>query len=248
MWYPSGMRSALITFKPAFPSSSRIRYKGLNPPGKESHVWAEEYNRNWKEIFTVESEVAQIIAGKLNAAITPDEKQIIEKVPTTNLTAYDFYLRGRREQWKFWSNNENREALKNAADLYNNALEYDSSFAQAYIGLASVFLDKHYWETYFSENFLDSVLILADIALKYDTQLSEAYTFRGYYYSQMGKSEQAIEEFDKAIQLNSNDWMAYQGKGIFFDGIDRVEAIYNLHKSVLLNRVYNPVHQNHLSR
>jgi TolB-like protein len=66
-------------------------------PGKEGHIWANEYNRSWKDIFSVQSEVAQNIARELHAVITPEEIQLIEKKPTTSLTAYDFYQRGREE-------------------------------------------------------------------------------------------------------------------------------------------------------
>jgi TolB-like protein len=70
--------------------------------GKEGHVWANDYDRNWSDIFKVQSAVAQKVADELNAAITPEEKQLIEKPPTSNLTAYDFYQRGREEQVKYW--------------------------------------------------------------------------------------------------------------------------------------------------
>jgi TolB-like protein len=85
--------------------------------GKEDYVWTGEYDREWKDIFTVESEVAQIIAGELNAAISPEEKELIEKIPTTNLTAYDFYQRGREEFVKYWIDHENGEALKKAVHI-----------------------------------------------------------------------------------------------------------------------------------
>jgi hypothetical protein len=65
----------------------------------------------------------------LKAIITPEEKQLIEKSPTTNLTAYDFFQRGREEHWKYWSDNNNTEALGKAEDLYREALKYDSTFA-----------------------------------------------------------------------------------------------------------------------
>jgi TolB-like protein len=50
---------------------------------KESHVWANEYNSKWSEVFPIQSEVAQKIAKELYASITPEEKKLIEKVPTT---------------------------------------------------------------------------------------------------------------------------------------------------------------------
>jgi len=205
--------------------------------GKEDHVWADEYERDWKDIFTVESQVAQTIARELNAAISPEEKQLIEKVPTTSLTAYDFYQRGREEQEKYSIDRDDREALGRAEDFYNEALKYDSTYAQAYTGLAMVYRYKHYWETFFTENFMDSMLILADIALSFDDQLAEAYVLRGAYYRMNNKIEQAIHEYDKAIKYNPNEWLAYSHKGyLYFPYTDVVKAIENMHKAIGLHR------------
>ena len=183
----------------------------------------------------MQSEIAQSIAAELKTIITPEEKQLINKIPTTNLTAYDFYQQAREEYTKYWING-NKAALQEAEDLYHKALKYDSTFAQAYSGLAMVYWDKHYWKEYFSENFMDSVLILTKIALSFDNQLSEAYTLRGRYYNEIGKPEQAIEEFDKAIKFNPNDWMAYHEKGAFYYATDLVNNINYLQKAASINR------------
>ena len=204
--------------------------------GKEGHVWAKDYDRNWNDVFSVQSEVAQTIARELHAVITPEEKQLIERTPTVNLTAYDFYQRGREELVKYWINGNNREALEQAEYHYRKALEYDSTFAKAYTGMAIIYWSKHYYEEYFSKNFLDSVLILANIALSYDNRLSEAYIVRGQYYYEIGKSDESLKEFDRAIQLNPNDWMAYMSRGELYSGNDLVKSLENDHKAISLNR------------
>jgi TolB-like protein len=221
----------------------------LITPGKEGHIWANEYNRNWKDIFSVQSEVAQTIARELQAVITPQEKQLIEKIPTSSLTAYDFYQRGREEYLNLLDNiqytisgtffrgedlSDIMESMEKSQGLYYRALEYDSSFAKAYTGLAWLYRHKHYWDTYFSENFLDSVLILADIAISYDNQLAEAYTVKGEYYRLKGMTTQAIKAYDKAIKFNPNDWMSYNGKAMVYEIDDLVKAIENYHKAVSL--------------
>jgi len=114
-------------------------------------------------------------------------------------------------------------------------LVYDSTFARAYAGLAMVYWNKHYWETYFAESFLDSVLYLSDIALSYDKQLSDAYTIRGNYFNARGKTEQALKEFDKAVKFNPNDWFAYQARGRIYLNIDYILAIENFQKAASLN-------------
>ena len=211
---------------------------------KQSTKWGNEYNKNWKDNFAVQSEVAQTIAKELHITITPEVKQLVEKIPTKNLTAYDFYQRGREEYTKYWIDKYNtgvlqKDVLQKAEDLYRKALKYDSTYAQAYTGLASVYWEKNYWKEkeYFSENFMDSILILTNIAVSLDNQLSEAYTLRGTYYNEIGKPDKANEEFDKAIKFNPNDWMAYLGKGdLYYSYTDLVKCIDNYQKAAFLNR------------
>jgi TolB-like protein/Tfp pilus assembly protein PilF len=223
----------------------RLRVQLIKAIGKENHLWAKSYEEEIKEtkdIFRVQSQIAQSIAEELRATITPDEKQLIEKTPTANLTALDFYQRGREEHSKYWisywNNNSNRIALQKAEDFYHKALKYDSTYAQAYTGLARVYWDKHIQKEkeYLSGNFMDSVLVLTNIAISYDSHLSEPYTLRGTYYNEIGKPEQAIEEFDKAIQLNPNDWNAYHGKAEFYYGDDLVNYINFIQKAASINR------------
>jgi TolB-like protein/Tfp pilus assembly protein PilF len=204
----------------------------------DRHIWSNPYNRKTKDIFSVQSEIAQLIAEELKAFITPEERQLIEKAPTTSLTAYDFFQRGREEHMKYltWGGGGGREALEKAENLYREALEYDSEFAQAYSGLAVVYWNKTRWSGFFSENYMDSVLILADIALSYDNQLAEAYSVKAASYFFKGNPEQALEEADKAIKFNPNDWMAYWGKGMIYSDLDLVKSIYNFNKAISLNR------------
>jgi len=214
----------------------------------DERLWANSFEEEISEpedIFEIQSQIAESIAAELKAIITPEEKQLIVKTPTANLTAYDFFQRGREEHLKFQLDINNRKALERAEDLYYKALEYDSTFAQVYTGLALIDFNKHYpnilysgifSDIYFKEEFLDSILILADIALSYDNQLAEAYTVKGRYYLEKGFTEQAVEEFDNAIKFNPNDWMAYNGKGHVYRFNDLIKTIDNFQKAASLNR------------
>jgi len=179
---------------------------------KETPLWAKPYEKEIKEVndyIKVMSEVAQAIAEELKAVLSPIEKQLIEKIPTASLTADDFYQRGIEELTKYEVDNRNKAALQNAEDSFYKALKYDSTFAQAYTGLASVYWSKHYWNEYFSENFMDSILIFTNKALSIDAQLSDAYILKGNYYYTKGLIDKAVKEYDIALKYNPNDYQAY---------------------------------------
>jgi tetratricopeptide (TPR) repeat protein len=138
------------------------------------------------------------------------------------------------ENWRYWNDPYNLEALEKADDLYNKALEYDPAFGQAYLGLAQVYWDKNYIAEYLTENFMDSALVLANTALSYDKDLAEAYVLKGDYYSARGYNEQALEEYNKAIEINSSSWQAYRGRASLY--INYVGSLDDFHKALSLGR------------
>ena len=112
--------------------------------GKEGHVWANEYDRNWNDIFSVQSEVAQTIARELDAVITPEEKELINKVPTNNLTAYDLHMQALDFYNKYLFSRD-RKYLEKVTQLGYISLELDPEFALAYYWLGESSLsDKHF--------------------------------------------------------------------------------------------------------
>ncbi len=205
----------------------------------ESTAWNDEYEFDWSNVFKVQSKVAQSIAEELNTVVTPEEIVQFEKIPTFSLIAYDFFQRGREELWKYELNYANTDALAVAEKLYNDALKYDSSFAQAYAGLARVSWYKHYWADYLMDNFLDSVLMLADKALLYDPYLSEAHYMKGEYFRLTGSPLKAEKEYSTALKINPNDWMAYLGMGYLYQYVDELKAIENFHQVVMRNNGRN---------
>ena len=115
---------------------------------KESHIWADEYNSKWSEIFSIQSGVAQTIAKELYASITPAEKGLIEKVPTANLAAYDLYLKANNYK-NDYQKTRNISSYQNAVTFYEAALAIDSAFAKAYTGLARAYYEQVSMENLF---------------------------------------------------------------------------------------------------
>jgi len=203
---------------------------------RDKQIWSRQYQqeiRETKDIFKVQSQIAQAIALALQASITPEEIRRVEKIPTANLTAYDFYQRGRTNHINYWIGG-NKTELERAENLYKRSLQYDSTFATGYTGLARTYWDKHFFRDYMSETFMDSVLIFCNKALLFDNQLADAYILLGQYYGQKGDVESAISELDKALELNPNDWMTWRVKGE--TDLDPVNNIRYLQKAISLNR------------
>jgi TolB-like protein/Tfp pilus assembly protein PilF len=103
--------------------------------GTDSHVWAKQYDGNLKDLFAIQSEIAQDVAQQLHAKISPAEKLALERPPTADLTAFDLYSRG-KNLLLMTSFSSAKANLLDAADLLNKALEHDPSFFQAYCELA----------------------------------------------------------------------------------------------------------------
>jgi TolB-like protein/Tfp pilus assembly protein PilF len=205
---------------------------------KENHLWGKSYDQKIREpgdIINVQSKIAQSIVSELDATISPEVKLQIEKVHTANLTAYDFYQRGRNELPEFWIEVDDFGALERAGKFYRKALEFDPEFADAYVGLAELFYVKHLWSDYSTDKDLDSVLYMTNLALSYDDQLPEAYFVKGNYYVSLGQNDNALKEFDKALNLNPNDWMAYYGKAKLYQFNDPIMCINNLQEAVMIN-------------
>ena len=100
---------------------------------EEKYLWDTLINENWNRVFHVQSEIAQGVAAEINAAVSPEEKKIIEMVPTSDLKAYDYYLIGNNFVQRGLSEANNRYAIQ----MYKKAIEIDSSYALAWVGLAA---------------------------------------------------------------------------------------------------------------
>ena len=99
----------------------------------DAHLWSEIYDRDISDVFSIQAEVAQTIARELKMIIKPEEKSVIEKIPTANIEAYDAYLKG-MFYWRKLTANDIASAMK----YFNLALEKDPAYALAYAGRASV--------------------------------------------------------------------------------------------------------------
>jgi len=104
----------------------------IQKPNK--HIWSNDYTRESKQVFSLQSEIAKDIASELKTILSPEEKELIDKSQTKNLEAYNLYLQGRY----FW-NKRTKEAIKKSIEYFNKALIIDPNYALAYSGLADAY-------------------------------------------------------------------------------------------------------------
>src|SRR5437868_9099264 len=120
-------------------AANRIRVNAqLIDARTDAHLWAEHYDRPLDDVFAIQSEIAKTIADQLQAKISPTEKAAIEKAPTTDLVAYDRYLRAQELFADTSDPIHAREKLPQAAHLLEEAVARDPHFLQAWCLLSRV--------------------------------------------------------------------------------------------------------------
>jgi TolB-like protein len=202
----------------------------------DKHIWSSPYEGVADNIFKLQNQISQAIATELKAIIVPEEKQLIEKIPTKNMVAFNLFSQARSEHMKYWMENTNIAGLNRAMILYHRTLLKDSTYAQAYSGLAMAYIDKYYAQSGLKTNFLDSTIIYANKALRYNDRLDEAFYVKGNYYSITGDYDRALQEFNEAIKINPNYSWAYTDRsGLYYVKIwDTYNAFNDRFKSIQL--------------
>jgi TolB-like protein/AraC-like DNA-binding protein/tetratricopeptide (TPR) repeat protein len=163
----------------------------------DKHVWAKQYRREAKDIFSLQQEIAKNIAEEIEVIISPEAKRRIEKIPTQNLEAYDSFLKGVDLLIKGGDEN-----LKASIVHFQDAIKKDNSFAYAYAcaGMACYYLDIFKSE----KQYIDELGNYADKALLYDPKLGESLTAKAMYYLQRKEYTEALPYLEKGLEYNPN--------------------------------------------
>ena len=163
----------------------------------DKHLWAEQYSREAKDIFKLQQEVAKNIAGEIQAIITPEEVERINKVPTNNLVAYDYFLKGLDLFYK-----GNKESFEEAISYFEKAIEHDPEFARAYADIAMAYYYLDIFQTEKAHSFV--INENADKALLLDPKSPQSLLAKALYYMNKGEYKMAVPYLEKALQYNPN--------------------------------------------
>jgi serine/threonine protein kinase/Flp pilus assembly protein TadD len=158
-------------------------------------VWAERYDREMKDVFEVQDEIAISIAQALRITLSPQEEHEIARKPTQNAQAYDYYLRGL--QFFHW---DRRKGFEFARQMFARAIVIDPGYVRAYAGVAYCCSHLYmYWDT------TDDNLREADVAslkaVELDPESAEAHASRGLAVYLAKRYEEAEKQFQIAVRL-----------------------------------------------
>ncbi len=161
------------------------------------HLWSEKYDRNLEDIFAIQDEISLAIVDKLKIELLGDEASRLVMRGTANLEAYDLYIRGRF----FW---EKRELnVKKAIEYFEQAIEKDPSYAEAYAGIADSYYILSFYGYLPSREAIPIARENALKALKINDTIAEAHSALGMIYQYYDWDGSAAErEFKRAIELN----------------------------------------------
>jgi TolB-like protein/AraC-like DNA-binding protein/Tfp pilus assembly protein PilF len=163
----------------------------------DRHLWSNEYERQVKDIFQLQQEIARNIADEIKVIITPEEAKRIEKKPTNNLAAYDLFLKGRNLEAP-----GHEQDLKKAIAYFKQAIEQDPEFASAY---AEIAISYYYIDLFQAHRkYTEEITQYADKALLYDPKLGESLTAKATAYMSRKEYQAAVPYLEKALEYNPN--------------------------------------------
>jgi tetratricopeptide (TPR) repeat protein len=196
-----------------------VRAQLIHAPS-DSHLWTAEYDRDLRDAFDLQSEVARAIASEVRIKITPAEQRLLVSKRVIAREAIDNYLQGR-----YFLNSRTEQNMRKAIEFFQSAIQADPNYAQAYAGLADCY------------NQLGTVMIgvmppsearktaeaAAKKALEIDNDVAEAHATLGYVNYFNWNWTTAEEEFKRSIKLNPNYASAHSQYAYYLVALGRFD-------------------------
>lgn len=200
----------------------------VNP---EEQEWAENYDKRMDDVFAIQTQVAEEVAHKLQARLSPKERERLVRIPTENIAAYNIYLKGREEYNKY-----EIESMKLAIDLFKEAIAMDTTFGLAYAGLADSYTQGVAAYAFLSREYLDTAALLAEKATLLTPEAPEPWKAWGLAFQCAGNHDAASTKYRTALEKDPNHLPAIGNLASIAGSRGRIdEAIALFKKSIQLN-------------
>jgi TolB-like protein len=186
----------------------------LTEASSMAHVWGERYDRQLDDIFAIQDEITQMIAARLARQTRTAIASRARTRPTSNMSAYEFYLRALQLASVY-------ETARDAEPYLRQAVKLDPQFAAAHAMLSFVESIKYYWE-YNDTRHLHSGLEIARTALQLDPDEAYGHLASGVAQMYLREFRQAEISFDRAVALNPNDPFILSFRALLLGYTDRM--------------------------
>ena len=199
----------------------------------DAHRWSESYERDLKDILSLQSEVAHTIASQVQAVITPAEQLRLQS-NSVNADAYNAYLLG-----AYFARKKSPAAIEKAIEHFQNAIRIDPNYARAYAGLANAYAEREIWGGVGIGKFIDQIRAATLKALELNDELPEGHALLARIHFQFDWDWQGAErEYKRAIELNPNLADTYASYAYYLQAMSRHgDALAAAHHAVELDPV-----------
>ncbi|MGA6985504.1 MAG: winged helix-turn-helix domain-containing protein [Terriglobales bacterium] len=195
----------------------RITAQLIHAP-TDRHLWAESYDRELKDVLTLQDDVARAIAHEINVTLTPDEQLSLAAVHPVNPGAYEAYLKGR-----YYWNKRTAEGMKKASDYFHQSINQQPDYGLAYSGLADCNSGLA-WHGFASPTeALPRAKTAALKAIEIDPASGEAHASLALVLSHQRNWAAAENEFKRALQLSPRYANAHHWYGDYLSVVGRQE-------------------------
>ncbi len=201
-------------------SGDRVRITAqLIDAASDQHLWAESYERDFRDILSLQSEIARQIANEVKVTLSPQERARLGRARQVNPETHELYLKG-RYHW----NKRSEEGGKKALSYFQQAIESDPTYAQGYAGLADSYNILGYYNAISPEDAYPKGKAAALKALALDDSLAEPHAALGVIKRDFEWDWTGAEkEFRRAVELNPGYADAYHWRATLFGMLGRRE-------------------------
>jgi serine/threonine protein kinase/Tfp pilus assembly protein PilF len=202
------------------------------------HLWSESFDRDLRDVFAIQQEIAHNVVRSLQVTLSPQEKGALAEVPTSHVQAYDYYLRGRSFYYQY-----GRHDIEFALQLFSRAIELDPEYALAHAGLADC------WSyIYLYAERKDTVRQQAETAGSRAVELApgsaQAQASLAVALSLGSRKEEAQAAFEKAIRLDPTlfeAWYFYARQAFASGDLPKARSLYEEAMRVRPEDFYSPL-------
>jgi TolB-like protein/class 3 adenylate cyclase/Flp pilus assembly protein TadD len=201
------------------------------------HLWAERYDRDAQHLFDIQDEIVETIVATLAFKVDAAERERVARKGPENVDAYDYWLRG-RNAWFRWT----KEANAEAGSLYQKAMELDPRWARPYGYMAWVHVnDSRYRWSEDPKKSMELALEWAQKCYALDADDYKTHWTLGFVYLYLRDFDRAINGYERALELNSNDadFLAEMSTSLIYMGRPE-QSIAQLKKAMRMNPRHPP--------